>query len=110
MGTNRWTDGSAASRQGHWRMVALGMLVLIGVAVPALVQVQRAAAVPNTWSAAGSLATARGYHTATLLPNGKVLVAGGGSTVIGGSLASAELYDPAANTWSPRASASCTAA
>ena len=36
-------------------------------------------------------------HTATLLPNGKVLVAGGynGSAV----LSSAELYDPATGTW-----------
>ena len=33
-------------------------------------------------------------HTATLLPNGKVLVAGGNGT-------SAELYDPALGTWTP---------
>ena len=55
-------------------------------------------AVTNTWSAAGSLATARLSHTATLLPSGQVLVAGGGYN--GGVLASAELYDPATNTWS----------
>jgi hypothetical protein len=43
------------------------------------------------------LAIARDLHTATLLPTGKVLVAGG----IGGgaSLASGELYDSARGTW-----------
>ena len=45
----------------------------------------------GTWSATGSLNTARYDHTATLLPNGKVLVAGGSGN--GGSLTSAELYD-----------------
>ena len=43
----------------------------------------------GTWTATGSLGTARDYHTATLLPSGKVLVAGGQ-----GSGNSAELYDP----------------
>lgn len=51
-------------------------------------------------AATGSLATGRSQHTATLLPNGKVLVAGGldGSQQI---LQSAEIYDPIAGTWSP---------
>src|SRR5206468_8002144 len=48
----------------------------------------------RTWTATGSLNTARNRHTATLLQNGMVLVAGG----LGAS-ASAELYDPASGTW-----------
>src|SRR5882724_2372361 len=51
----------------------------------------------GTWAATGSLATARFVHTATLLPNGKVLVTGGANT--SGALASAELYDPATGSW-----------
>jgi N-acetylneuraminic acid mutarotase len=54
-----------------------------------------------TWNSAASMATARAAHTATLLNNGDVLVAGGGNTA---TLSSAELYDPAANSWSPAAS------
>jgi len=56
----------------------------------------------GTWTATGGLATARGQHTATLLPNGKVLVAGGDNNIYGmglGSLASCELYDPQTGTW-----------
>jgi N-acetylneuraminic acid mutarotase len=52
----------------------------------------------GAWSSAGSLNTIRSTHTATLLPNGKVLVAGGLGTG-GVYLASAELYDPASGTW-----------
>jgi galactose oxidase-like protein/Kelch motif protein len=48
--------------------------------------------------------TARDYHTATLLRNGKVLIAGGYSGPLGSVvLASTELYDPATNHWSEAA-------
>jgi len=52
----------------------------------------------GTWTATGSLNTGRAYHTATLLPNGMVLVAGGIDSSFNIS-ASAELYDPANGTW-----------
>jgi N-acetylneuraminic acid mutarotase len=55
--------------------------------------------VTNAWSSVASMATARTCHTATLLPNGKVLIAGGADSYPS-SLASAEIYDPGANSWS----------
>ena len=54
----------------------------------------------GTWSIKGSLNTARLAHTATLLPNGKVLVAAGSGVNHPGGLNSAELYDPDTGTWS----------
>ena len=55
--------------------------------------------VANTWTFTGSLHTRRNMHTMTLLPNGKVLVAGG-IAAVGGTISSAELYDPDSGTWS----------
>lgn len=49
------------------------------------------------WSAAPSMSTARKFHTATRLDDGRVLVAGG--VGVGGYLSSAEIYDPATSTW-----------
>jgi 6-phosphogluconolactonase (cycloisomerase 2 family) len=46
---------------------------------------------PNTFIPTGSMSTPRAEHTATLLPNGKVLVAGGTASI--NSLSTAELYD-----------------
>jgi uncharacterized delta-60 repeat protein len=48
----------------------------------------------------GSLSQERRLHTATLLPNGKVLVAGGVFSAPGTAISSAELYDPQTGTWS----------
>jgi N-acetylneuraminic acid mutarotase len=46
---------------------------------------------------------ARDQATATLLPNGKVLIAGG-NDLNGNELSSVELYDPASNSFAPAAS------
>jgi hypothetical protein len=55
----------------------------------------------GTFERTGSMATPRALHTATLLPDGKVLIAGGGPIIEGAffSLASAERYDPATGTF-----------
>jgi hypothetical protein len=63
----------------------------------------------NTWSPAPAMAAGRAGHTATRLGNGKVLVVGGlGGLVNWHFLSSAELYDPASNTWSAAASMAAT--
>jgi N-acetylneuraminic acid mutarotase len=49
------------------------------------------------WTSAGSMSTPRIGHSATLLGNGDVLVAGGDNGT--GLLASAELYNPATGQW-----------
>ena len=56
----------------------------------------------GTWAITGALSVARRHHTATLLPNGKVLITGG-SNSSDAPLASAELYNPATGTFSPAA-------
>ena len=48
----------------------------------------------GVWTATRNLPIGRWDHTATLLPNGQVLVAGGIGNNFS-SIASAELYDPA---------------
>jgi N-acetylneuraminic acid mutarotase len=52
----------------------------------------------RTWSDTGRLGTGRSGHTATLLEDGTVLVAGGYSDL--GAEASAEVYRPGTTSWS----------
>src|SRR5713101_2395008 len=78
--------------------LALPMLFLCAAPL-----VQPCAATPFQWEYTGSLKTARFHHTATLLSDGRVLVAGGAAGH-DRPLKSAELYDPATGTWSDAAS------
>lgn len=50
-----------------------------------------------TWSTTASWSTNRQQHTATLLKDGRVLVAGGSNSAP--PLTSTEIYDPATDTW-----------
>jgi len=52
----------------------------------------------GAWTRTGSMANARSGHTATLLPNGQVLVAGGNGDA--STLTNCELYNPSTGTWS----------
>jgi len=70
----------------------LGLLVIVGQAG------LHAFASSPSWVSTGSMQAARFMPTATLLPNGQVLVAGG--RPLPGALASAELYTPSTGTWS----------
>ena len=54
--------------------------------------------VANTWTPTPPMSVARAHHTATLLPDGKVLVVGG-ENVQYLVEPTAEVYDPATNTW-----------
>jgi hypothetical protein len=54
----------------------------------------------GTFQSAGSMSIGRSGHTATLLKNGRVLIAGGWTGHYG-RLGSAEIYDPAAGAFTP---------
>lgn len=88
------------------RVVILGVMTCLAPALIEFVPSGAAWSSPaNTGTARSSYAspddlnTARWGHTATLLPNGKVLVVGG-YKLIGNPTKSVELYDPADGSWS----------
>ena len=107
--TDTWSYAASllAARQSHTAtLLSNGKVLVTGGSGPIpLNSAEIYDPVANAWTQAADMVsspTGRLYHTATLLPNGKVLVAGGRD--FPDALASAELYDPVANTWSPAAS------
>ncbi len=65
-------------------------------------------AATNTWAQTSAMSVARpNGATATVLPSGKILVAGGTTGVSGsGRTSTAEIYDPATDTWTTTGSLS----
>jgi hypothetical protein len=88
------------------RTLLIGSALLGAGGLLGAVSAQAGAATLNTWSAAGTLGSARAGATATLLGNGQVLVVGGTTgTVATDTLATtAELYNPTTNAWVTTAS------
>ncbi len=81
------------------KITLVPMLLFLGVASHPSVLVAQS---PGTFIATGDMTTARAGHTATLLTNGKVLIAGGVSFGFPPQvLATAELYDPATGSFTP---------
>jgi hypothetical protein len=67
-----------------------------------------------SWSSAGSMSSRRRHHTATVLPDGQVLVtggvSGGGFNNVNTGVRAAEIWNPATNDWTVLASNSRTRA
>lgn len=76
----------------------LNYLLVSVVTMGIVASTAMAAFASGTFQKTGSMNVARISHTATLLSNGEVLVAGGGTSNFG-YLASAELYNPSSGSW-----------
>jgi hypothetical protein len=87
-------------------MLSKPVLTLLGSVLILTVAAAPDALAAGTWSTTGSMTVARGGQPATLLPDGRVLIAGGCGAVNPATddcltlLASAELYNPVTGTWS----------
>jgi hypothetical protein len=99
------TSGAFAGQHDGPVQLTGGSVLVAGGADAASAPLARAARyTPATgaWAATGALHTARRLHTLTALAGGKVLTAGGtgvGAQFPQPGLAAAEVYDPAAGTW-----------
>jgi hypothetical protein len=89
-------------RDGRVLVVGGAGYVPVGtLALPPLASAEVYDAASGTFSETGSMAAARKLgHTATALPDGRVLIAGGVSDSLASTATSAEVYDPATGTFS----------
>ena len=108
-GTWSLTGSMTTPRAAHTSTLLMNGKVLVagggGLGIPGSVLASAELYDPatGTWGSIGSMIEARGQHSATLLADGKVLVAGGAGVSSRADsyeeLSSAELYDPTTGAW-----------
>ena len=95
MSVARWSHSVTTLADG--RVLVMGGTSSAGDTEPPLGSAEIYNPTTNSWTRAADLLTARSEHRAALLPDGRILAAGGyGAT---DCLSTAELYDPAADRW-----------
>ena len=109
-GTGSWSEtgsmarahtyGTTATLLQDGRVLVVGGEVSPGGADDASTAADLYDPTTGRWAATGSMHVARRGHVATLLSDGRVLVAGGWDLGGGTPPVVAELYDPASGTWS----------
>lgn len=86
-------------------LITGGCSIIVNNACPPLASTELYDPQTGTWTVGVSLSVPRGGQTATLLPSGKVLIAGGGGAN-NSYLSTAELYDPQSGQWTATGSMS----
>ncbi len=91
--------GHAALLQKNGEVLVIGGDARVGRHTATLSSAELYDPTTLMWTEVPPMAQARSLATATLLPDGRVLVAGGTNYATGGPLRTAEIYDPVARQW-----------